>query len=324
MALIQTFGDLYGQVLAWLDESDNTDTTLTLVKQAINQAHQLRLESYRWPFMLWPTVEQLAVSPAGGTIYSLHPLASKLEYLYDVTHQRYLNEVPTRQLPTATTPTTATLPPDGFRLTGVSHVAAQPATASTLSLVSSNAGDTTASKAWTIKGVVSGAYVEESLTPNGLTPVVSSNAFEKVLAVTKGAAWSGTGTLTAGAVTILTLTANEFARQYPQIELLTTLDAAATLQYRFHRTPIALSAANDIPDIPAPYAQVLVWDTLIQMGGYNSDADPKDLAIWRDNQEKWERALDQHFLEGQTLEARNRRIRYTDDEALATPRIFQS
>jgi hypothetical protein len=174
-----------------------------------------------------------------------------------------------------------------------------------------------------VKGVVSGAYVEESLTPNGTTPVTSTASFEKLIAVTKAAAWVGTLTLaTTGGTTLLELGPTEYGRQYPQFELLSLPDRTETLNYRFYRQPLELVADNDIPEIPAPHSKILVWDALLQFAAYNSDADPKAVAVWHDNQKIAEAILMETYLEGQTVEATIRRVRHIDEDP-AFARIYQ-
>ena len=318
---IYTFKNLQDQVLQWLDETSNADTTLANVKEAINQAQQLRLQTYKWPFLLWPQVETLAVTTA-ARIYAIHPMAARLESLFNPTTQRYIVEMPHRQLPTFQQPTTTQTPASYFRMAGTSHVAAQPGAATTIRIVSSDAADDGASWTVILKGVVSGAYVEETLEANGTSQVTSTNSFSTILSVTKVGTWAGTLTVsTTGGTTLLVLTSGERGRQYPLIEFLQTPDADS-LQYRFYRMPIKLENDHDIPDIPAPYSQILVWDVLLQFAAYNQDADPKAVAVWKDNRDRWAEALDQAFQEGQTLEATTRTIRYVND-AVDVPRAFR-
>jgi len=201
-------------------------------------------------------------------------------------------------------------------------VAAQPTSASLVTIVSSSASDSTAAKALTIDGIVSGVRTSESITPNGLTPVNGALSFTKVLGVTKAADWVGTATLTSNsaAITLLTLLPTEYARQYRQLELLRAPTATDTIEYVFYRNPKKLVNDNDIPDIPSPYAQILVWDALLLFAGYNTDTSGQALKTWSGMQQGLEEDMRRHWLEGTSLEAAPRYVRSIDADS-SIPRI---
>ena len=93
------------------------------------------------------------------------------------------------------------------------------------------------------------------------------------------------------AVTILTLRATEYGRQYRQLELLNTPTAIETLIYKFYRKPSYLDSDNSIPDIPYPFSEVLVYDALLQMGAYNQNISAAAKALWKEEQYRLEQGL---------------------------------
>ena len=323
MATIYTYKNLQDEVLSWLDEAGDTGTTLTNVKNALNRSHQQRLMAAPWPFLLWPQAETFSTA-SGTRVYTLHSEFWRPEYLYNRNTSTYLVETPTRNLPS----TGDRWPSDtgrtvNFRYGPTSPVAAQPSSASVVTLVSSSAGDTTAAKALTIYGISSGAYTSESLTPTGTTPVVGTTSFSTILGITKGAAWTGTATLTAngGTVTLLTLLPAEYGRVYQTVEFLRTPTAVDVIEYRFYRQPRTLTADNDIPDIPNAHAQLLVWDTLLLFAGYNTDLSEKSIGVWVENQRQAKESLEREWLEPRTLEGAPKYIRDIDHDD-NVPRIF--
>lgn len=323
MAAIQTFKNLQDQVLGWLDQAGDTDITLTNVKNAINQMHQARLAQEEWPFLLWDSAETFTLS-ANDRFYSLHPEFWRPDYFRNTTSHEFLVETPRRSVAgTGEVPESDTGRGPYFRWAGVTNVNNQPTSASVITIVSSSASDTGSANAITIHGISSGARTSETINPSGTSSVAGSTSFTKILKVTKASAWVGTLTVTsnAGAVTNLTLLPGEYARFYRQIELLRAPTQADTIEYRFFRQPSVLTADNDIPDIPPPHAQILVWDTLLLFAGYHSDLSPQAVKLWMGLQKEMEDDMRRLWLEGTSLEAQVRYVRYQDEDP-GHPRIF--
>lgn len=307
-----TYKELQDEVLAWLDESGDTGTTLTNVKNALNQAHFNRLTKELWPFMLWDSAETFSLT-AGVQTYGLHPEFHRPYYFYNQTRREYLREVPARGLAPSGADWNQDRDRATFALWGRSPVLSQPTAATTLRIVSSSASDNTVGKAITIRGVVNGAITTESLTPNGTTPVTGSLSFSKVLGVTKGAAWAGTLTLsTSGGTTLLTLNSDEWGRSYQQLYLLASPSTADVVEYRFYRRPRPLTSDNDLPDIPPPFAKVLVWDALMMLFAYDNQAEAARMQEFSKWQFELDTAMRLAFLESQGVEAEPQYVRVTD------------
>jgi hypothetical protein len=308
--MILTFRHLYEQVAAQHDERTNTGTTRDLVKEYLNQAHSLRCTEYAQHFLVWDR-EETITTVADQQVYALHQLFDRPLYFINRTARNWLVEVPNRTLTPNEYEVTSTQqgPARNFTFWGFESVKAQPATPSVITLVSDSALDDGASYQVGVKGInTDGELVVDVVTMDGTTPVSTAVTFDRVLAVTKGAAFNGTLEATAGAVEILRLSPTEFGRQYRLIHLLETPTTAETLAYRFYRKPLYLTRDYDIPEIPAPYSQLLVYDALLLMAAYNTDPSEKSIAIWREAQRRWEKALAAHCAESQTLQSRSQYV----------------
>lgn len=308
--MILTFRHLYEQVAAQHDERTNTGTTRDLVKEYINQAHSLRCTEYATHFLTWDREETLT-TVANQQTYALHQMFDRPLYFINRTGKAWLEEVPNRTLTPAEYEQTTV--PEGsarsFCFWGFESVKAQPASPSVITLISSSASDTGTSYQVGVKGInTSGELVVDVVTMIGTANASTIAVFDRVLAITKSTQFNGTLTATAGSTELLRLTPTEFGRQYRLIHLLEKPTTAESIAYRFFRKPLYLTRDYDIPEIPAPYAQVLVYDALLLMAAYNSDASEKSIAIWREAQRRWERALAAHCAESQTLQSRSQYV----------------
>lgn len=314
--MILTFKDLRDQVLRRLDEAGTTSTTSTLVDDFLNDANRLRASEYAHQFL---TSESSFTTVVGQQAYSLHEEFDRPLYFRNLATRRYLSEVPDRQLE-----------PEGYDLYndtsdnadpfifwGRSQVWRQPGTAGHVTLVSSAGADVGAPYQIFLRGeeATSGAMVSETLSPNGLTPVPSYYSYRTLAQVTRSGAWTGSMTLAdAAAAPLLTLGPKELGKSYQQLLLLRAPTAAQTIHYRFYRQPVLLYNDYDQPDLPAPYAQLLVYDALIQIGGYNTSTNGQAITVWRDQQARWEKALFDSTAQGQALGGRVRFVRLYDQQ----------
>ena len=294
-----TFKNLQDEVLRYWDQPGDTGNFLSTVKDAINDAHAARCEQQRWSFMLWASTQSLTT--ASGTLtYRLHPMVERLFNICNTTTGRDLIETPPREI-LEVSPTK-----HHFHWVEPSPIAAEPSTVDTIGIASSSVSDTTPTV--TIHFLnASGDEYTETLTANGTTKVENTFSVSKVLHVSKGGTWLGTMTLTdKDGNTLLTLLTDEDAKCYPQINLLKDPEAADTITYRFYRRPQVLTNDGDIPDIPYPHSRILVWDALMLLASYDEAPIPR---FWTVQQTRHENALQNKYLEGQTLGARPRMVR---------------
>lgn len=300
-----TFKSLVDTVLRHLDEVTNVGTTRELVKETMNLMHQQRINSFPWLFMLWPRPCILEVTP-GQREYSLHQEYSQPFYFYNRTKHHYMVELPTRAMGQNPGDIRALESEDRlFALWGTMPVKEQPILPSALTIQSSSASDSGSTREIAIKGEIEdGSLIAEVITPSGMTPVASTNVFKTISAVTKEHEWSGTLTLSAGSQTLLTLNRYEMGRTYRVITLLKTPTEPQTIEYRFYRQPLALINDYDVPEIPSPHTPILVWDTLLAMAAYQTDARPTQIALWKEFQIRAETAMNQALMaEQQTVAA---------------------
>ncbi len=322
MAVIHTLKSVRDQVLAFLDEAGATGNVVTNINNAINHSHQLRLMTESWPFMLWDSAETFMLT-ANQQQYILHPEVASLYYLYNQTAKRFMVEIPTRQFDQLQADHNSEHGAERFMIRGRSPVKAQPSAATTLRVVSSSTGDTSA-MAVTVRGVdANDEVVSESFTMNGTTQVTGTTSFVKVLRVTKSGSFAGTLTLsTSGGTTLLSLTTSEFGKSYPTIQLLQLPQSTDTLEYQFYRQPLLLTDDYDMVDIPPPFGQVLVYDALCHIAQYAADLKSSSVTFWGEERAAWDTAMRQTYLEGQTVGAHPRFMRDLDDTG-PYPRVWR-
>lgn len=309
--MIYTYKNLRDQVLRLIDEAGDTGTTLEIVKDLMNQAHQARCLEFPHAFMEWDG-DVSFTTVAGQTTYALHQEFDRPKFFKDTTTNQFLVELPKREIDDrnllipVNELTTGEYDHLHFYFSGVSPVATQPTSATTVRVVSDSSSDTGGSYQVVVKGEkADGTIAAEILTLTGTSPVTSSTSFQKINGVTKNQNFNGTLTLsTSGGTTLLTLLPWEMGRQYQTITFVED-PGVRTITYRFFRQPLALVNDYDIPDLRAPYSQILVWDTLLLLGGgYLSDVRADQIMTWQQQQRRWEFALHSSLLPGQSLASR--------------------
>ena len=306
MSVLQTFSQLRNKALAWVDEFGDEDTTLRLMNNALTSAYQAILFEHKWNFMLWSRPVTLTVVP-GTQYYSLHPEFGRPAFFFNRTQREFLEEVTPQTLKDSgadwNTDTGAAL---AFERAGRSPVASQPSTASFLTVTSSVAADG-ASQTVTVRGETADGPTEETIACD----TSGTTLFTHILSVRKNGTWSGTMTLAAGAQTLLKLFATEYGRSYQQIHLLANPTAAEVIEYKFYRNPSPFAEDNDIPDIPPGFHDILVWEALLQFSTYNA-MEPGAIQLYTKNRDRLFVALQQHDIEGQSLDARTHYTTYVE------------
>lgn len=276
MALL-TFQDLKTLALTYLDQAGDLNTGNqgdTLVGNAIAMAHNKRLTSQRWSFMLWgnPVPVQFQT---GLQNYTLHPLAGMLTDFQNVTAGTRMVETPTRAR------YKIGVQDDRFHFEFIQNSPIQiPFTSGTFTVV----GNATL---WYADA--NGNTFNESLLNT-----TTSGSVDTLYAVTKNDG-NALQIKDAANKVVLSLSGTQFALDLPQIRLF-DLGQQEQATYRFYRKPRFLSNANDIPEIPYPYSHILVFDALIDLYTYNDAEPPK---WWLQQQAEWEKQLNQAYQEGE-------------------------
>jgi len=276
-----TFRNLQLEVLRWMDEAADDDTTLANVKDALNRSHRRLLGGRTWPFMAWPREESLT-TVSGQRHYALKNGVSKVLTLYDQQSRMPFPIISRREWEAIdVNRVDAQGAPAGAIYGDTWPVAAQPASA-VVTLVSTSASDVT-SRTLILSGIDSmGSQTTETLTATGTSLVTGTVLWSHLWSVTKVGTWVGTLTLASGGTTLLTLTASESAKQYPTLEFIETPSEARTYLYTAQRTPRTLTEDTDIPDTPYPYSEIHVYDALLEMTTYNNELGAKEQRLWQD------------------------------------------
>lgn len=300
---MRTLSQIRDEVMSWMDEVGEENLTKTNVDSAINRAHEMRLGMHPWHFMLWPREERF-VTVSNQTEYSLHPRYNKPLWFYNETMKAPLREVPFRNVPLMglnylqTTPGSAS----EFSMIGRSPVNIQPLSTGSVITVTTLASTTAQIL---IEGETTDGFMSEIVTLTNAASGVTTASFKTITRVSKLTNWVHTVTLTDSVPnTLLALGSSEYGKSYPQLMLYAQPPAGESIRYRFYRTPTVLENDYDVPDIPHPYDNILVFDTLLLMTGYNAKVSPVAIEEWRRLQAELERQLfdfdAEHSLHGYT------------------------
>lgn len=288
-----TFKNIQDQVLAMYDQSGDTGNTLTIVKNAINIAHQKRLMEDQWNFMLWANPVTLNFV-TGVRNYTIHPLMGMMSKFINTTAKQYMHETPSR----ARYKVEAIEDRYHFEFVQTSPVKL-PSVVGVVSVVGGGAGAV-------ISYVdINGNYNTETVAAGASTTFsvdtvvgVSSTDLTKTLSLTDAAN-----------VNMLSLVVGESGKQFPQIRLFDDGVSTETSIYTFYRIPRVLVNDNDVPDIPFPYSNVCIYDTLLELATYNDGA-PQP--YWLKQQDDWDLHMRQAFQEGEMAQSEARVFNQTD------------
>lgn len=193
----------------------------------------------------------------GISDYALSPLVdiSKVINFRDETNDQALGYLTDSQFRTVEPS------PDGtgtgflYTVRGFSPVQNQPSSASTLSFTSTSASDVT-SYIINVQGLnASSVLVYETVTLTGATPVVTTNSYTKIFALSKNIATNGIVTCTSnsGGVTNVVIPRKERHISHPVVFVYDVPSATGTLYYDFTMKLPDIVDDNDISLIPEQY-----------------------------------------------------------------------
>lgn len=291
-----TFHDLQQHVLRYIDEGDDAvaGTTRALVKDALNRSHRALLTERSWPFMLWPG-ERSFTTVSGTRTYALPHGTGKILSLYDSGYNEPVPMIGRREWEGIGVNRAGTeAVPYGVIYGETWPVAVQPSGNYTLAATTTSVADAgDATIACEVTGLdANGDYQTETLNLQDSAGVValSSSTWSYILTVTRTGAPVGNFTLLgnggAANVTLLSLSASQYGKQYPTLEFVETPNVARTYLYTAMRTPRVLAHNNDIPDTPYPFSELHVYDALLDLTGYNTELGAKEQRLWADRRQK--------------------------------------
>lgn len=306
--MAKTFKNLQDQVLEWMADAGDSGLMLTLVKQSIDATQRKILTDEQLDFMLSPA-QTLSVS-VGRQVYDLPEDFLSMLYVYDANQREYLEEVPPKGILEAEDGMSDVGTVLRYRIVQVSGVKRQPTTAGVV-VVTPSGGNEAAANGIVVQGVDgNGEWVEETLSSGSTwSSLTSTTSFAKVTNVIKtGATWTRTITVTSGSVTLLTLTASQFVKQYTQIEFVENPTVAYTFTYRYFQKPVDLVYDNQLPHVPDSYRDVLKYGALLLLPGFTK-ADGNELGVWKSEYDALLTGMKQNYQQARSLGARARRVR---------------
>lgn len=290
-----TFRDLQLGVLRWIDEGEDTGTTQTLVKEALNRSHRKLFSTRTWPFAAWRGDVSFTTVP-GQRVYALKHGISKVLTLWDDAKNVPLPMISRREWEALGVDRVGQQSvPAGVIYGDVWPVLDQP---SSVAIRAHSTDSADADRTVIITGLnAQGDYTTETLTlvvNVGTASALSSTAWSHLYSVTKGTDFTGTLNITIpsiGSYVILSLAPTEYAKQYPTLEFVETPNEARTYTYTAQRTPQTLVYDYDIPDTPYPYSEIHVYDALLDLTTYNTELGAKEQRIWKERYDELYRGL---------------------------------
>ena len=310
---MRTFKELQDTVLQWMADGGDTGLLRTLVKDGLNRSHQNLLNDDRYDFMLWPRNETLTIAP-GQKAYTLHERYAQPYFFYQPEGNLYMEEVPPRGLQESQSDwyEGTTDAPDRFMLTGLAQVQTQPTAATQLQITSIGAQNPAVCQI-VIRGISNDVVTEEVLSTQAAWSILySTHTYTLIESITKvSESWVAPITVTGVTTgqTFLTLNANEYGKQYRVFELLESPTTAQAILYRFYRAPRMLVRDGDLPDVPAEYTDILVYQTLLAMAGYTR-ATPAEQGLWQSHIKKLTDDLQMTYKASRTMGGRAAYVRY--------------
>lgn len=310
--MAKTFKQLQDNVLEWIADAGDTSTMRALTKQALNQAQQQLLTREQYDFMLHPTVMTLNVV-SGTRHYVLPGNWQQGLWFKNPTTDEWLEEIPSKAIYEAED---GVSDDDGniqrFMINSVQNVTAQP-TASGTVVVTPTGGNEAAANGIVIQGLdANGQWLEETLSSGSTwASLTSSGSFSHISNVIKtGTTWTRAITVARG-ITILSLAASEFVKQYQQFELLRTPTQNHTVEYRYYVKPIPLVYDYQLPQVPESFVDILEYETLTRLVGYTR-ATPDEVGVWMKAGQELKDQMSQTYQQARTLGARANRIKYIE------------
>lgn len=304
---MKTFKNLQDEVLQWMADENDAGLMRNLVKQAIDKSQRTLLASEQLDFMVSPLTTLSVVT--GQTKYALPDNFLSMLFVKRDNLGEYLEEIPMKSMLEADNGVLESGELTRFMITSVEGVKNQPSSPGVVVVTTTGGAEATANGI-VIQGLnASGNFVEETLSGTTWTTLTSSNSFQTIFNIIKtGTSWTRVITVTVGATTILALNANEFAKQYQQLELTDVPTQSNTLYYRYFTKPVDLVYDNQNPQIPEAFRDLLVYDALLLMPGFTR-ATGEEMQVWVEQRTKIHQQLKQNYQQSRSLGARARRVR---------------
>jgi hypothetical protein len=146
--------------------------------------------------------------------------------------------------------------PTHYSVEGLTTFQAQPASATVIDVVSSSASDVT--QIVRVRGLVSGVDDDDSITLTGTTTASTTKLFSEIRQLTKSDVTVGKVTISSSTTTLAIIPKVSLATEYIKLSLYPIPDSVYTISIRGCRRPLELVNAEDIPELPADYHELIV------------------------------------------------------------------
>ncbi len=184
--------------------------------------------------------------------------------VYDETNDRELSRLPDSTIDRADPNRSDTGVPYSYALGPMTEFAGTMTTADKVTVVSSDASDTSTEKV-RINGIVDGVEDTELVALDGVTPVDSAKTFSSVFGIRKQDTSAGKITVTekiAGTVLSVIAPAKKVT-QYQALDLFNIPSGVNTYRVKFYRVPRRMVNDQDMPEIPEVYERLLLTAMLM-------------------------------------------------------------
>lgn len=305
--MAKTFKDLQTDCLEWMSDEGDTGLMQTLVKQSLDNHQRRILTQEQYDFMLSPLSTISVTAPT--TKYRLPDDFLQALYWRDPDRSDFYEEVPPKGLLEAEDGLSQSEGVVGrLQIAALQGIITQPSAAGTVT-VATTGGTELAANSIVVQGLdANGGWVEEQLSSGSpWTNLTSTASFASISNIIKvGASWTRTITVARG-VTILTLLAGEFVKEYTILELLNTPTESQTIQFKYYKKPIPLVYDNQLPQIPEQFSDILLYETLIGLQGFTK-ATAVEIQNWQNYVNQLETQMKQTYQQARSLGARARYV----------------
>ena len=233
---------------------DTSTAMQTIIKRLTNDAYFDILRRYNWDFF---NHDYSLTTTAGTQDYELPRDFGKELYVLEDTNNLSLTyvepQVLVRDYP-STWDSQGTV--DKYTILK-KKVLTQPTSASVVTFVSDNAGDTT--QTVFVRGIVDSVEQTDSATLNGTSSVATTKSFTRIIQITKSASSTGkvTATTNSGAVTLASISPEVLDYNAKCVRFHEVPNASLTIQMPYKVNPLPLNDDNDVPYIDSDILEFL-------------------------------------------------------------------
>jgi hypothetical protein len=257
---MSTYREMIDEILD-LASHDAGDEFEGMIKAAINRTYrqvlqQANQETERREFSL--------TTASGTSQYGMPLYVKRVLNIEDAVNRRSIYDISARTFDSQYAGHSDTGDPWRAYMLGKYGCEAQPSSASVITVVSDNTGDTATSYI-TVTGFVSGELQQETITLTGTTAAAGTKSFTAIERIVKhsdsGITIDGTITVSSNsaAVTNAVITPQYTSPTHLWFEFHPTPDAARTYTVRSDMRKPDLSADSDWPEIDEDFHSAIVW-----------------------------------------------------------------